>query len=64
MEKRLEPRCEICADLLTWHDADQEELFFEVFMEEEARENLNRTSLRKLLDKWSVNEFALFKQLT
>merc|ERR1712195_338794 len=65
MECRDETTCEVGADLMEWHEADEEELFFEVFMEESVqRANLDKKQLKMLLRKWGESEMVFFKSLT
>jgi hypothetical protein len=53
----------ICDDLMDCHDADEEELFFEVLIDEVARTNLQKKSLQALLKKWGEVEISLFRQI-
>lgn len=63
IENKLEAGCEICNDLMDCHDADEEDLFFEVINEEAVRKNLQKNHLRKLLKQWGDVETNLFRTI-
>lgn len=63
IENKLTPGCVICDDLLDCHDADEEEIFFEVLIDDNARANLQKKCLQDLLEKWGEVEIGLFRQI-
>lgn len=61
LETRLELQSEICEDLIENLVEDEQNLFFDVLVDDEARRNLMPKRLQHLLKEWGSREINLFK---
>ena len=60
MECKLELSSEICEDLATNLQEDEQNLFFDV-LDEETKRNLQPRRIQQLIKYWGARELTLFK---
>jgi DNA replication initiation complex subunit (GINS family) len=61
LETRLELQSEICEDLIENLVEEEQNLFFDVLIDDESRRNLMPKRLQHLLKEWGLREINLFK---